>query len=442
MKLISYLNSRFNVSEAAFFSAILTGNALAQVCPLTKPAKLAVMEVEESPDLQPWLSQLSDYEDRLEALIQTPMPGAESDAVREKAEAAARDMQQGPLSRQGIKDLIGPIVESWTAGLTALCREVMNRGYSVGVNAEELREIIHESASRIPYGHRDRKKDIYEDEDPLGYWTWQVDSNPPPASVLQERKLIGKAIQALYSLILSIKTKVTLMQSPKLVKITNLYDAYNKAVKKWDLFKAEREEKKRKREEIELEKTVKKQKLEQEKEEKKAKQAEERLLKAQQAELERKSKVEAEKKAKSDLQSAKKAAKEPTLSSPSQQQKTLSGYFSLERKPVQRPAYKWLFGPDLSLALPPSFDYHAQAVIPGVEEGVEGWKRYWKAEIRRLNPHKGKFIYHSDSALKPYWTGQKSATEDTIRRNPFRRYGEVDYEKDSDEEYEEMVRSL
>lgn len=400
----------------------------------------SIMEVEESPDLQPWLSQLPDFEERLEVLIQTPLPCAESSAVREKAEAAVKEMQQGPLSRQGVKDLLGPIVESWTAGLTALCREVVGRYPDLAVSTEELREIIHESASRIPYGHRDRKKDIYEDEDPLGYWAWQVDCSPPPAAVLQERKLIGKAIQALFSLILALKSKVQPTQRPNLVKITNLYDAFNKAGKKLELFRAEREEKKRKREENHQEKTVKRQRLEQEREEKKAKQAEERLLKAQQAETEKKAKLEAEKRAKSDLQSAKKTAKEGIPASPTQQQKTLAGYFSLERKPVQRPAYKWLFGPDLSLPLPQSFEYAQEAAVPGVEEGIEGWKRYWKAEIRRLNPRKGKFIYHCESALKPYWTGPKAASE-AIGRNPFRRYGEVDYEKDSDEEYEEMVRS-
>ena len=398
------------------------------------------MEVEESPDLQPWLSQLADYEERLEALIQTPLPGAESAAVREKAEAAAIEMSQGPLSRQGLKDLLGPVVESWTGGLTGLCKEVVDRYPDLGVSNEELREILHEFASRIPYGHRDRKKDIYEDANPLGYWAWQVDSHPPPAAVLQERKLIGKAIQALFSLILSLKSKVSATQRPNLVKITNLYDAYNKAGKKLELFRADREGKKRKREESEQEKTVKRQKIEQEREEKKAKQAEERLLKAQQAEAEKKAKLEAEKRAKSDLQSTKKAAKEPIPASPSQQQKTLAGYFSLERKPVQRPAYKWLFGPDLSLSLPQSFEYAQEAVIPAVEEGIEGWKRYWKAEIRRFSTRKGKFIYHCESAMKPYWAGPKAAAEG-VRRNPFQRYGEVDYERDSDEEYEEMVRS-
>ena len=403
------------------------------------------MEVEESPDLQPWLAALSDYESRLETLIHSQVPREDSEELKAKSDAALLEVRAGQVSRQVIKDLISPLVETWTGGLSALCQEVLATYPELSVSVEELRGIVHELASRIPYGPRNKRKDVYEDEDPLGYWTWQLDAYPPALPILKERKLIGKTIQSLHTLILCIRRKVTLTQKPNLVKIINQYDDYNKNAKKLNLFRQEREEKKRKREEIEHEKTIKKQKLEQEKEEKKAKLAEERLLKLQIAEAEKLAKAEAEKKAKLEVQQAKKAAKDTVTSSPDKQQRTLAGYFSLEKKPApQRGPHKWLFGPELTLSLPAPFKYPSDAQIPPFQAGFQGWKPYFQSEIRLLPLHKSsKLIYHSDSAIKPYYTSSSPPLTTTpIRRNPFRRYDEVDYDKDSDEEFEEMVRGL
>lgn len=307
----------------------------------------------------------------------------------------------------------------------------------------------------------EKKKNVFEDKDRVCMWCWELDDFPQHKEVLKERKMLGKIVKSLYKLAIEVQK-----EDFDEVSVSNLFDLYNKTAKSYEKFKEEQTARKRKREEEEMNKSQKKAKLEEDKllkkklkeEEKLAKKQkaeEEKLLKKQKAEEEKllkKQMIEEEKNAKQlqkqQQEEAKKSKK--MISQDSQKQtpvksgiKPITHFFNFSHTPSSAsstpttvrssPDKKPLFDKLEKCIIPSSFQYCTSYSPPA--GSLSDWIKKWSSEIKVIPSH-STFIFIHDSILNPYFTGK--ASQKVVRRNPFVQYPDVNYDIDSEEEYEEM----
>ena len=291
-------------------------------------------------------------------------------------------------------------------------------------------------------------------------WCWEVDEYSQLLEVKKERNMLGKIVKYLYKLVMEISK-----DSIDEVNASHLFDSYNQSAKNYDKFKEEQLARKRKREEGESIKNQKKAKVEEDKllkkklkeEEKIAKKLkaeedklfkkqmleEEKLLKKQQAEEEKNSKLL--QKQQQDSQKAKKTSSQESLrNTPVKPSiKPITHFFNISHTPSSTSST-----PPTNKSTPdkkPLFDQLEKSMIPSSFKAcksyspsagsLQDWIQKWSREIKVI-PFRCAFIFIHDSILNPYFTGKPALN--ILRRNPYHIYNDVNYDIDSEEEYEEL----
>ncbi|CAG9332521.1 unnamed protein product [Blepharisma stoltei] len=402
------------------------------------------MQAAEMPaqSVEYWKSKLPEFKNKILEFSNLALPKYHNYKLDTLREEGLIDKTNVDTQIQAIKKIISTTIDSSQLPLSqlldAIKRNLVEDASDIPLSTEELTDIINQIASRVPIGIIDKKKNTYEDTDPLCMWCWELDEYPQPSCVKQERNLIGKAIRSLNKLIKELEKNY-----PNAEVIPNLYDSANKAVKNYEKKIAEDRERKRVRDEKETEKQMKKLKIE----EKKKQAEEEKMRKLKEKEQMEEEKIKKQKEKEEEIR-RKQVEKEEDLKK-KQAQLERTPEKSPEKKQEQQSIKKVM--PMLKME---SFFKPVKAEIPLEKENrnilqkvlinpsqddtvpgdLNSWKAKWKKDIKHFKP-KSHFIYIQDSALKPYFEGFPKIVE--VKRNPYFIYQDVNYDIDSEEEYEE-----
>jgi len=357
-----------------------------------------------------WRNRLEEFKSRLSDLLSSELPSFPNTQLNTLFEEGLEELKTSNSLKEGMKKLLYKNIDSSNKSLSELivdAKKVLWENLpDLCISTEEIQAIITQTAHRKQLGLIDKKKDLYENKDPEHLWIWELEDFPQPKEVIKERVLIGKVVRPLFKLITELQK-----ENFKEQEASKHYSAYIQAEKALEKLKNDQVARKRKRIELEEEKQLKKAKLE----EKRIKKQEEEKKKEQEKENKRKEKE------------AKRLEEKKTDIKPISWFVTKQSVSDAKDTP-NKGIFKQLEKP----LTPQSFQ---QLEFTPKEGDLESWVVKWKGELKILPSKKESFIYIHDSALKPYYSGPNKSFH---HRNPFKVFEEVNYERDSEEEYEEL----
>jgi hypothetical protein len=360
------------------------------------------------------------YENELKTLLSQNFPHYSNTKLEDLHRNSLTNAEQEVTSVE-IPNLISVLIDSSSETLSQLSKRIMEKlpefHSSFLFTSEEIASIIHKISVRKNYGRR--SKNIYEDKEPVFLFCWELFEYKQPGFILRERTLVGNLVKSLDKLILEMAK-----ESPK--GLQDLFSAYNKANYAFNKFKTEQTENKRKKQETSeekerraqekiLKKVEKIKKLEEisriKEENNKKKEEDKKRIEDEKRKIEeeRKKNDEEKKKAKEEKkreEDLKKKEQDPKKKSENQSSSlTIDMLF---QRTSSKPAEK-------SLSSETKGEVSSSPCIS------------------RQNI----FIYFSDSHLKPYFTGKAESNLQKESRSIFSKFESIDYNKDSEEEYEE-----
>ena len=360
------------------------------------------------------LQSIDHYENELKNILPLEFPNYSNTKLDELHKNALVSAENEDI-RSLIPDIISVFIDSSLDTLSELSRKIMNKLTELNSNflfgSDEIATIIHKISKRKNYGKK--SKNLYEDRESVYLLCWELFEYKQPLFIIRERTLIGAVVKTLDKLINEMNKEI-----PK--SLFELFANYNKACFAYKKFKEEQNEGKRKKQDkyevkekkeqerkakIEEEKKRKNEELLKKKEEDKRK----KELEKKRIEDERKRVEEEKKKAKEDKKREEELKrKEIEMKKESEKKKVESvNIASFFQKNSSKPEEK-IIVPELNTKIPPS--------------------------ISRQNI----FIFFADSHLKPYYSGKiEPALINPGVKSMFTKFDTIDYNIDSEEEYEE-----
>jgi hypothetical protein len=322
-----------------------------------------------------------------------------------------------------VPKIIPYLIDSSPESLSNLSKKIMNHLSSINskflVNSEDLAKLIHLVASRKNYGTKN--KDQYEDCDLAALWCWELFEHKQPPFILKERALIGGLVRSLDKLVKE-------MAKPNSKTLAECFSMYNKNIFSYNKFKQDELEKKRKKN---LDNELKQKKMLEIQEKKKLieeqKTQEKKIFEEKRLEEKKKRVEEINKKKEEDRKKAeyrkieeerKKKEEEEKRKKEENCIKPIHIYFTKKNVPS-------------NVILTETINYSKPL---GSTDAVYDWNEIFSTKVAVIERKKS-FIYFTDSVLKPYYSVELKPKQ---AKGALDQYPNIDYEKDSEEEYEEL----
>jgi hypothetical protein len=402
-----------------------------------------------------------ELKEQLTKLTAVSLPKLHSHKLVALKDEAVEDFKLHDRVRDGVKKYILATIDSSQLPLSSLvnvCRQQLMADFpDLCMASEEISELIMEVSTRKAFGLRGKDRNRLEDVEPGSLWVWELRDHPQPVEVRKERRLLGKELMSLEVLVEALgKTYV----EPADVSV--MYDTYIGAMKTRDNYYQAMLSRKRKLEVREEERSAKKMLGEEHKLKKKMlgeehklqaklEKEEKKLLLKEKAETERQAKhlarLEERSKKQRENEEAKRMQREERKKQQEEaivkRQEAKPGKSLDEKRPKNdgktdmRPISAFF-----TKRAKPVSEARASTEESDVEpmkiEGQcpEDWREFWKTQTYLPLVTRDAFIYIHDSALKPYFIGRGVKTR--LRRDFLKPLAVVDYDRDSEEEFEEQ----
>jgi hypothetical protein len=402
-----------------------------------------------------------ELREHLTKLTAVSLPKLHSQKLVALKEEAAEDFKFHDRVREGVKKYILATIDSSQLPLSSLvsvCRQQLMADFpDLCMASEEISELIMEVSTRTAFGLRVKDRNKLEDVEPVSLWVWELRDHPQPPEVKKERRLLGKELMSLGVLVEALgKTYV------EPADISVMYDAYIGAMKTRDNYYQAMLSRKRKLEVREEERSAKKMMDEEHKLKRKMLDEETKLqakLEKEARRLQQKEKAEAERQAKhqarqeerskkqKDSEEARRIQREERKRQQEEamvkRQEAKPGKNSDEKRPKNDGKTDMLLiSAFFTKQAKPVSEARASTEESDVEpmkiEGQcpEDWREFWKTQTYLPLVAREAFIYIHDSALKPYFLGRPVKAK--LRRDFLKPLAVVDYDRDSEEEFEEQ----